>query len=133
MAIGDSNLLNLLLAYSASHRARYLGHPEPANRIAHWVSKVFPTLRMALESSSEDITDSHLATAIMLLSLKIVSPRTFEVPITWKSHLKLLAIYSLHEVRVCRSLETGSGRSSPAGWATSTLWDLCHVEKLVLR
>ncbi|KAI1834143.1 transcriptional regulator family: Fungal Specific TF [Penicillium roqueforti] len=89
MAIGDSNLLNLLLAYSASHRARYLGHPEPANRIAHWVSKVFPTLRMALESSKEDITDSHLATAIMLLSLKIVSPRTFEVPITWKSHLKL--------------------------------------------
>ncbi|KOS44463.1 hypothetical protein ACN38_g4613 [Penicillium nordicum] len=89
MAIGDSNLLNLLLAYSASHRARYIGHPEPANRIAHWVSQVFPTLRMALESSNEDITDSHLATAIMLLSLKIVSPRTFEVPITWKSHLKL--------------------------------------------
>ncbi|KAJ5194298.1 Aflatoxin biosynthesis regulatory protein [Penicillium cf. griseofulvum] len=89
MAIYDSNLLNLLLAYSASHRARYLGHPEPANRIAHWVSNVFPTLRMALESSNEDITDSHLATAIMLLSLKIVSPGTFEVPITWKTHLKL--------------------------------------------
>ncbi|KAJ6179741.1 hypothetical protein N7519_010202 [Penicillium mononematosum] len=89
MAICDSNLLNLLLAYSASHRARYLGHPEPANRIAHWVSKVFPALRMALESPNEDITDSHLATAIMLLSLKIVSPGTFEVPITWKSHLKL--------------------------------------------
>ncbi|CAG8077128.1 unnamed protein product [Penicillium olsonii] len=89
MAIGDSNLLNLLLAYSASHRARYLGHPEPANRIAHWVSQVFPTLRIALESSHEDITDSHLATAIMLLSLKIVSPGTFEAPITWKSHLKL--------------------------------------------
>lgn len=89
VALGDSNLLNLLLAYSASHRARYLGHPEPANRIAHWVSQVFPTLRVALESSHEDITDSHLATAIMLLSLKIVSPGTFEAPITWKSHLKL--------------------------------------------
>ncbi|KAJ5787656.1 Crotonase core, partial [Penicillium paradoxum] len=89
MAIGDANLLNLLLAYSASHRARYLGHPEPANRIAHWVSQVFPTLRMALESSHENITDSHLATAIMLLSLKIVSPGTFEAPISWKSHLKL--------------------------------------------
>ncbi|KAJ5143281.1 uncharacterized protein N7515_002068 [Penicillium bovifimosum] len=89
MALGDSNLLNLLLAYSASHRARYLGHPEPANRIAHWVSRVFPTLRVALESSTQDITDNHLATAIMLLSLKIVSPGTFEVPITWKTHLKL--------------------------------------------
>ncbi|KAJ5924281.1 hypothetical protein N7466_008468 [Penicillium verhagenii] len=89
MAIGDPNLLNLLLAYSASHRARYLGHPEPANRIAHWVSDVFPTLRVALEASHEEITDSHLATAILLLSLKIVSPGTFEVPITWQSHLKL--------------------------------------------
>lgn len=89
MAIGDPNLLNLLLAYSASHRARYLGHPEPANRIAHFVSDVFPTLRVALESPHQEITDSHLATAILLLSLKIVSPGTFEVPITWQSHLKL--------------------------------------------
>lgn len=89
MAIGDPNLLNLLLAYSASHRARYLGHAEPANRIAHFVSDVFPTLRVALESPHQEITDSHLATAILLLSLKIVSPGTFEVPITWQSHLKL--------------------------------------------
>lgn len=89
VAVGDSNLLNLLLAYSASHRARYLGHPEPATRIAHWVRDVFPTLRVALEASHENITDSHLATAILLVSLKIVSPGTFEVPITWQSHLKL--------------------------------------------
>lgn len=89
MAIGDSNLLNLMLAYSASHRARYLGHPEPATRIAHWVSNVFPTLRLALEDPREKVTDSHLATAIMLLSLKIISPSTFEVPIPWQSHLKL--------------------------------------------
>ncbi|KAJ5675406.1 hypothetical protein N7462_008303 [Penicillium macrosclerotiorum] len=89
MAVDDPNLLNLLLAYSASHRARYLGHPEPANRIAHWVSDVFPTLRVALEASKEEITDGHLATAILLLSLKIVCPGTFEVPIPWQSHLKL--------------------------------------------
>ncbi|GKZ18536.1 hypothetical protein AbraIFM66951_003417 [Aspergillus brasiliensis] len=89
MAISDSNLLNLMLAYSASHRARYLGHPEPATRIAHWVSNVFPTLRLALEDPREKVTDSHLATAIMLLSLKIISPSTFEVPIPWQSHLKL--------------------------------------------
>ncbi|KKK11952.1 hypothetical protein ARAM_007196 [Aspergillus rambellii] len=89
MAIGDSNLLNLLLAYSASHRARHLGHSEPANRIALWVSNVFPSLRVALEDPHEKVTDNHLATAIMLLSLKIVSPSTFEVPIPWQSHLKL--------------------------------------------
>lgn len=89
MAISDSNLLNLMLAYSASHRARYLEHPEPANRIAHWVRDVFPALRLALESTEENISDSHLATAVMLLSLKIISPSTFEVPIPWQSHLKL--------------------------------------------
>ncbi|KAJ5820460.1 hypothetical protein N7474_006051 [Penicillium riverlandense] len=103
MAIGDPNLLNLLLAYSASHRARYLGHPEPANRIAHWVSDVFPSLRMALEVSNEDITDSHLATAIMLVSLKIVSPGTFEVPITWQSHLKLArGLFMARSERIAR-------------------------------
>ncbi|KAE8381129.1 fungal-specific transcription factor domain-containing protein [Aspergillus bertholletiae] len=89
MAIGDSNLLNLMLAYSASHRARYLEHPEPATRIAHLVSNVFPALRVALEDPHEKVTDNHLATAIMLLSLKIISPGTFEVPIPWQSHLKL--------------------------------------------
>lgn len=89
VAISDPNLLNLMLAYSASHRARFLRHPEPATRIAHWVSDVFPALRHALDDPSQNVTDSHLATAIMLLSLKIVSPSTFEVPITWQSHLKL--------------------------------------------
>ncbi|KAL2821781.1 fungal-specific transcription factor domain-containing protein [Aspergillus cavernicola] len=89
MAIGDPNLLNLMLAYSASHRARFLGQPEPANRIALWVSDVFPSLRIALEDPHEKVTDSHLATAIMLLSLKIVSPSTFEVPVPWQSHLQL--------------------------------------------
>jgi Fungal specific transcription factor domain len=89
VAVTDPNLLNLMLAYSASHRARFLRHPEPSNRIAHWVSNVFPTLRHALNEPQEKVTDSHLATAIMLLSLKIVSPSTFEVPITWQTHLKL--------------------------------------------
>lgn len=78
-----------MLAYSASHRARFLRHPEPSNRIAHWVRDVFPTLRHALNEPDEKVTHSHLATAIMLLSLKIVSPSTFEVPITWQTHLKL--------------------------------------------
>ncbi|KAL1979548.1 hypothetical protein VTN96DRAFT_5577 [Rasamsonia emersonii] len=89
MAITDPNLLNLMLAYSASHRARFLRHPEPSNRIAHWVRDVFPTLRHALDDPQENVTDSHLATAIMLLSLKIISPSTFEVPITWQDHLNL--------------------------------------------
>ncbi|GFF34853.1 transcriptional regulatory protein moc3 [Aspergillus udagawae] len=101
MAIGDSNILNLMLAYSASHRARYLNHPEPANRIAHWVSNVFPTLRIALDDPDQNITDNHLAAAIMLLSLKIISPSTFEVPIPWQSHLKLARdLYLAHGVQM---------------------------------
>ncbi|WEW61349.1 hypothetical protein PRK78_006839 [Emydomyces testavorans] len=89
MAIQDTNLLNLLLAYSASHRARLLGHAEPYNRIAHWTRDVFPKLRHALVDPNEQISDTMLAAAIMLASLKIISPSTFEVPIPWESYLKL--------------------------------------------
>ncbi|KAI5297580.1 hypothetical protein KEM55_004504, partial [Ascosphaera atra] len=89
MAITDQNLLNLLLAYSASHRARLIGHPEPAHRIAHWVRYVFPSLRHALSDPQQRSSHIAFATAIMLVSLKIISPSTFEVPITWQDHLKL--------------------------------------------
>ncbi|KAK2798839.1 hypothetical protein FQN50_008700 [Emmonsiellopsis sp. PD_5] len=89
MAVEDTNLLNLLLAYSASHRARLLGHAEPSNRIAHWARHVFPTLRHALDDPQEKASDTSLATAIMLVSLKIICPSTFEVPIPWQTHLKL--------------------------------------------
>ena len=107
VAITDPNLLNLMLAYSASHRARFLRHPEPSNRIAHWVRDVFPTLRHALNDPGENVTDSHLATAIMLVSLKIVSPSTFEVPIPWHTHLKL-----------ARDPSNGSEN----GWTPSSEW-----------
>ncbi|KZF26826.1 hypothetical protein L228DRAFT_258196 [Xylona heveae TC161] len=87
MAIADENLLSLLLAYSASHRARLLKYPEPVNRIALWVQNVFPALRKALDNSHEQVSDANLATAIMLSSLEIVSPNTFEVAIPWQDHL----------------------------------------------
>lgn len=87
MAVRDSNLLNLLLAYSASHRARFLNHPEPANRIALWVQDVFPSLRKALNDSTSPVSNANLATAIMLASLQIISPNTFEVPVSWQNHL----------------------------------------------
>lgn len=89
MAVRDSNLLNLLLAYSASHRARLLKHPEPANRIALWVQDVFPNLRRALDDPSGQVSNANLATAIMLASLEIISPNTFEVPVTWQNHLNV--------------------------------------------
>lgn len=92
VAVESPPLLHLLLAYSASHRARLLCHPEPKNRIAHWVRDVFPALREALHSVSSDtqtprISDANLATAIMLASLEIISPSTFGISVPWQNHL----------------------------------------------
>ncbi|KAI1975160.1 hypothetical protein LOZ55_004786 [Ophidiomyces ophidiicola] len=89
MAVQDPSLLTLLLAYAASHRARLLGHPKPYVRIAHWTRHVFPQLRTALDDPRARVSDTHLATAIMLVSQKIISPSTFEVPTPWESHLAL--------------------------------------------
>ena len=85
----NKHLLNLLLAYSASHRARHLKQPEPANRIALWVQDIFPSLSKALDDPTEQLSDANLATAIMLASLEIISPNTFEVPISWQVHLHI--------------------------------------------
>ncbi|KIW42278.1 uncharacterized protein PV06_05841 [Exophiala oligosperma] len=90
MAVENTNLLNLLLAYSACHRARLLNHPEPANRIAHWVRDVFPFLRQTLDNvSNTDVSNANLATAIMLSSLEIISPSSFGVSIPWQNHLSV--------------------------------------------
>ncbi|KAL9609299.1 MAG: hypothetical protein Q9167_005917 [Letrouitia subvulpina] len=89
MAVQDINLLHLLLAYSASHRALLLKHPEPVNRIALWVKDVFPTLRCALLDPNRPISNANLATAIMLASLEIISPNAFEVTVPWQNHLNV--------------------------------------------
>ena len=97
MAVRNQHLLHLLLAFSASHRARLLDHPEPAHRIASWMSDVLPALRQALaEPSSPGGTDptdpsslAPLATAIMLASLEIISPSTLAISIPWQHHLSV--------------------------------------------
>lgn len=87
MALRDPNLMNLLLAYSASHRARLLQQPEPSTRIALWVQDIFSNLSHALDDPNEIISDSSLAAAIMLASLEIISPKTFGVAVPWQQHL----------------------------------------------
>jgi len=87
MAVQDDDLLSLLLAYSASHRARLLRQPEPATRIALWVQDIFPNLRKALDDPGEIISNANLATAIMLASLEIISPKAFGVAVPWQTHL----------------------------------------------
>ncbi|KAH6612701.1 fungal-specific transcription factor domain-containing protein [Boeremia exigua] len=89
MAVRDDNIMNLLLAYSASHRARMLNQPEPSNRIAVWVQDVFPKLRQSLTENPNNISNSTLAAVIMMASLEIIASNTFEVPISWQSHLQM--------------------------------------------
>ncbi|KAF1845811.1 uncharacterized protein K460DRAFT_115511 [Cucurbitaria berberidis CBS 394.84] len=89
MAVRDENIMYLLLAYSAAHRARMLNHPEPSNRIAVWVQDVFPKLRQTLIDNPEDVSDNTLAAVIMMASLEIISSGTFEVPISWQNHLTM--------------------------------------------
>lgn len=109
MAVKNDNLLALLLAYSgkhdrmqldtlpchtnplesASHRARVLNQPEPTIRIALWVDDIFPALRQALADPERNFSDANLATAIMLASLEIISPRVFGYDIPWQRHLSL--------------------------------------------
>jgi hypothetical protein len=89
VAVADENIMNLLLAYSAAHRARMLNHPEPSNRIAVWVQDVFPRLRQALVENPNDVSDNTLAAVIMMASLEIICSGTFEVPISWQNHLTM--------------------------------------------
>ncbi|USW58109.1 Putative zn(2)-C6 fungal-type DNA-binding domain, fungal transcription factor [Septoria linicola] len=97
MAVRNTQLLHLLLAFSASHRARLLGHDEPANRIAGWMSDVLPALRQALnEPGSPGVPDPNdpsslapLAAAIMFASLEIITPHTFSIRIPWQQHLQM--------------------------------------------
>ncbi|KAI0196195.1 fungal-specific transcription factor domain-containing protein [Xylaria flabelliformis] len=89
MAVKNDSLLALLLAYSASHRARFLNHPEPTLRIAFWVDDIFPALREALDDPAHNFSNANLATAIMLTSLEIVSPKIFGYDIPWQRHLGL--------------------------------------------
>lgn len=107
MAVKNDHLLSLLLAYSgksepsekdknlshtdpsASHRARLLQQKEPEMRMAHWVQDIFPALRSALNDDTRIISTTNLATAIMLASLEIVSPKAFGYAIPWQEHLNL--------------------------------------------
>lgn len=114
VAVRDENIMNLLLAYSAAHRARMLNHPEPSNRIAVWVQHVFPKLRQTLLDNSDDISDNTLAAVIMMASLEIISSGTFEVPISWQSHLTMA-----RQMIIARGGPRGMGRQNRVAYFLS--------------
>ncbi|WDK14016.1 C6 zinc finger domain-containing protein [Colletotrichum graminicola] len=74
---------------ATAHRARLLGQKEPQMRIALWVQDIFPALRQALSDREQIISNTSLATAIMLASLEIISPTAFGYDIPWQRHLSL--------------------------------------------
>lgn len=82
--------MNLLLAYSASHRARLLDHKEPTERIGRFLDETVRSLQASLDDPVAAKSDSTLATAIMLSSYQIISPNPFNMAglnITWQTHL----------------------------------------------
>ena len=79
-----------MLAYSACHRARLLGHQEPHKRIAGWTKDVFSDFSHTLGHIQDTkVSNANLATAIMLTSLEIISPSSFGVAIPWQNHLSI--------------------------------------------
>lgn len=76
--------MNLLLAYSASHRARLLNDAEPTDRINEFLQETIKDLNRSLNDEAEKKSDSTLATLIMLCSYDIISPNKL---ISWRQHL----------------------------------------------
>ncbi|KAJ0158600.1 hypothetical protein CTA2_11248, partial [Colletotrichum tanaceti] len=68
---------------------KLLGQKEPQMRIALWVQDIFPVLRQALGDREQIISNTSLATAVMLASLEIISPTAFGYDIPWQRHLNL--------------------------------------------
>jgi len=117
MAVRNDNILRLLLAYSASARARLVRHAEPAVRIAMWTQGIFSHLRTALDNQQEIVSDVNLATAIMLASLEIISPKAFGVDIPWQHHLE-----TAREMVAARGGPLRMKRNARGNKVTSFLW-----------
>ena len=86
MAVRDSSVLRLMLAFAACHRARLLGHAEPLARIATWVGGLVPSIHRAADST-EAISDEALIAVVMLCSLSVLFPGVFPEHSSWQDHL----------------------------------------------
>ncbi|RDW32266.1 fungal-specific transcription factor domain-domain-containing protein [Yarrowia lipolytica] len=84
IALSTPHLLSLLLAYSASHRAKVLKQEMPSEMIGNLLGRTFKGLSVCLEDKKEAMSDSTLATAIMLCSFEILSETGAS---SWKTHL----------------------------------------------
>lgn len=84
MALSTPHLLDLILAYAAAHRARFLRFDVPMHVISRLLGRVFQGLTKSLENEKEAQSDTTLTTAIMLSSYEILSGTG---DASWKKHL----------------------------------------------
>ena len=90
VATSEPSLMNLVLAYSASHRANLLGHELPARRIELYLHNVPGDLRWAINDRST--SPATLTMLLMLTSMRLTcdlpanSDAFRELP--WHFHLK---------------------------------------------
>ncbi|EPS42256.1 hypothetical protein H072_3807 [Dactylellina haptotyla CBS 200.50] len=87
MAMNHDGLLNLLLAYSASHQARQAKQPEPTELVSGFLDCAYRHLHQSLNDQEELKSNATLATAIMLCSYEIISPNVYAEGISWRIHL----------------------------------------------
>ncbi|ANB15641.1 putative RNA-binding protein C3H8.09c [Sugiyamaella lignohabitans] len=96
LALNTPHILSLIIAYAATHRAKILHQPEPVEMIGKLLERTFDGLTHSLENEREALSDTTLATAIMLSSYSIISSAAEE---SWKTHL-----HGAREIVVARGI-----------------------------
>lgn len=84
MALSTPHLLALLLAFSATHRARFLRTEDPKEVVSRLLTRAFQGFIKCLESQQDAKSDTTLATAILLSSYDILISAGNR---SWKTHM----------------------------------------------
>ena len=92
VAISDDSLMNVFLAYSATHRAHILRHRSPSNRIESYLRSASYCINGSLNGPAWRTTSAKLGAHLLLVSMNLTcaSPKESiliqQTP--WHSHLR---------------------------------------------
>lgn len=84
MALSTPHLLALLLAFSATHRAKFLHTVVPEEVVSRLMTRAYQGFIQCLENQQKAKSDTTLATAILLSSYDIITSSTER---SWKTHM----------------------------------------------
>ncbi|CAN6623358.1 hypothetical protein TRVA0_009S01706 [Trichomonascus vanleenenianus] len=85
MALETPHLMKLLLAFSASHKAKVTNSSEPVEMIADLLASSLKGLSQSLEDQTKAIVDSTLASVLLFTSYEVLhSPSSTS---QWRAHL----------------------------------------------